>query len=135
VGSVSFLDLVVTLVVIAVLIGMLVAAMRMEPHWVSRDGRRFISKAQLVDDHGRTTSRWIEYRFRITEDGEVEARRRSILGGRNRGVWEVRYRATDAPRRKAVFLLYPRREAGSLLAVRLPARSRAVPILDELAEN
>lgn len=125
----------ISLAVIAALIALLVAAVRMEPHWVSRDGRRFICKAQTVDDHGRTTSRWVEYRFRITDDGEVEGRRRSVVGGRSLGVWEVRYRASDPPKRKAVFLLYPRREAGSLLALRLPARSRAVAVLDELAEG
>ncbi len=134
-NAVSLADVLTAIVVVAALVGLLVAAIRMEPHWVSRDGRRFICKAQTLDHHGHTTSRWMEYRFFITDDGDVEGRRRSMVGVRRRDHWRVRYRATEAPSRKAAFLLDPRDEGGTLLAIRLPKSSRAVPLLDDLTDR
>lgn len=110
-------------------------AFRMEPHWVSKDGSRFICRGQLVDDRGNTQSRWNEYRFRITDDGEVAASRRGFVGRSGTGLWRVAARSDDPPRRKAVFLMHPVRDAGSMLAIRMPASSRAVDSLDDLLDT
>ena len=122
-----------TLIGVVVIGGALIwVAFRMEPHWVSKDGQRFICRAQLIDDHGNTQGRWHEYRFRITEDGEIAASRRSFVGRAGTGIWRVAARSPDPPRRKAVFLLRPVHDAGSMMAVRMPASSRAVDSLDDL---
>lgn len=128
-------DLVGFLAVVLVGGGLIWLALRIEPHWVSRDGQRFICRGQLIDDRGNTQSGWNEYRFRITPEGEVAANRRGLLAGRRAipGVWRVAARSDSAPRRKAVFLLHPVRDAGSMMAIRLPANSRARETLDALA--
>lgn len=114
-------------------------AFRLEPHWVSKDGRRFICKGQLMDRHGNTHGGWHEYRVRVAETDphdsdrpEVHAARRGIMGRRQRGVWRVTARSQDPPRRKAVFLLHPATGAEFMLALRMPARSRAADTLDSL---
>lgn len=110
-------------------------AFRMEPHWVSRDGSRFICRGQLIDDHGHEMGRWNEYRFRVTPEGEVFATRRSFVGRSGNGLWRVAARSPDPPRRRAVFLLHPVLDAGSMMAVRMPATSRAVETLDRFVPD
>ena len=123
-------DLLGLLAIAAVGTVLLWVAFRLEPHWVSRDGTRFICRGQLIDDHGNEMSRWNEYRFRVSPDGEVFAKRRSIAGRAGNGMWRVAARSPDPPRRRAVFLLHPVLDAGSMMAVRMPANSRAVDTLD-----
>jgi hypothetical protein len=131
--GVSATDLFSAITIVVILGALVYLAFRIEPHWVSRDGHRFICKGQLIDDRGNTHGGWHEYRFRVDDNGEMEARRRSFIGGRKPGVWKVAVQATEAPRRKAVFLLHPVREAGSMMAIRLPANSRAVEVLQRCA--
>lgn len=133
--SQSVLDLVSAIGALVVLVGLMILAFRIEPHWVAKDGRRFICKGQLLDDRGNTQGGWHEYRFRIEDSGHVEGRRRGLVGGRHAGVWAVRHRSDSPPRKKAIFLLHPVHGTGSLLAIRLPESSRAVPVLDALAET
>lgn len=133
--SQSLADLLSALAAIVILVGLAIAAFKIEPHWVSKDGHRFICKGQYVDDLGNVSGGWHEYRFRIDDNGEIEGKRRSALGGRHAGVWRMRVRSPDPPRRKAVYLLHPVRGTGSMLAIRLPERSRAVAVLDELTRR
>ncbi|MEX2626135.1 MAG: hypothetical protein WD225_04590 [Ilumatobacteraceae bacterium] len=128
-------DLLTLLVVVVVGGALIWLAFRLEPHWVSKDGNRFICRGQLIDDHGITQGRWHEYRFRVTDAGEVAASRRSFVGRSGIGSWRVVARSDDPPRRKEVFLLHPARDADSMLAVRMPAGSRAVETLDRLIER
>ena len=107
-------------------------ALRIEPHWVSKDGQRFICRAQLIDDRGNTHGRWNEYRFRITPEGLVAGGRRSLLSRSTGGGWRVVARSDAAPRGKAVFLLQDPVDTHNMLALRMPANSRAVDVLDDL---
>lgn len=126
----ELLGLLVTVVVGGLVIWL---AMRIEPHWVSKDGQRFICRGQIVDDRGNTHGRWNEYRFRVTPDGLVAGARRSLLNrGRAGEGWRVIARSDAPPRRKAIFLLQDPIEPRNMLALRMPANSRAVGVLDEL---
>jgi hypothetical protein len=107
-------------------------ARRIEPHWVSRDGHRFICRGQLVDLRGTDAGRDREYRVIVQDDGSIVAGPRSLVRIAPRP-WHVIGRAPQAPRRRAVFLLGGGDEEGRMLALRLPASSRAVDVLDELA--
>lgn len=107
-------------------------AFRMEPHWVSKDGQRFICRAQLVDDRGNTHGSWNEYRFRVTPDGLVEGARRSLWSRSAGGGWQVMARSPEAPARKAVYLLQDPTTPSNMIALRMPSNSRAVGVLDDL---
>jgi hypothetical protein len=110
---------------------------RIEVHWTARDGTRCICRGQIRDDAGIAQSPWREYRLQVAPEGDVVAYRRSLLGGRRGGSWRVVDRVEDVPRRKAEFLLRAQHDtaAGPVLAVRLPVDSRAVSVLDELAQR
>jgi hypothetical protein len=129
------------LLAVVVIGGVLVwFAFRMEPHWVSKDGQRFICKGQIMDRHGNTHGGWHEYRARVVDDdhessqrAHVEVTRRGIVGRRQRSRWTVAVRSQHPPRRKAIFLLHPIDDSEFMLALRMPEGSRAVRALDDLA--
>lgn len=128
----SALELLSALGVLAVLIGLLIALNRLEPHWVSRDGHRFISRAQFIDERGLPHGRWHDYRFSIDLNGSVEAQRRGLLGLRHRSYWQVWTKSDELQRRRLVFVL--RSTDNEILAVRVPPKSRAVPVLERFIE-
>ena len=103
---------------------MLYAVSRMEPHWVSKDGRRCICRGQQLDAHGLPSSRWREYRVEIYGD-EVDVRPRSRLSRGGRSSWHVVAKSDDPPARREVFLLRSVSEPGRQMLLRLPSNSRA----------
>jgi hypothetical protein len=129
------MELLVLLATIAVGGAVIWLAFRIEPHWASKDGRRFICRGQLVDDRGNTHGRWNEYRFRITPDGLVAGARRSMFSHSAGDGWRVMARSDAAPRGKAIFLLQDPVDTHNMIALRLPAKSRAVEVLDDLLRN
>jgi hypothetical protein len=102
---------------------------KMEPHWVSKDGARFICRGQLIGVQGREVGRPRDYRCEIRPDGTVAAGRRTFLG-RDDGIWKLMGRAPEQPRKRAVFLLSGGYAGAEVLVLRLPSSSRAVPLLD-----
>jgi hypothetical protein len=120
---------------VALLVGLWYVAYRMDPHWVSKDGERFISNAQLMDHHGNTLGGWREYRFEVLSDGRIAARRRSRWVPRDSRTWRVQARSPDPSPKKALFLFADEAGTGDLIAVRMPASSRAVAVLDRLASD
>lgn len=128
----SWLNFVSAMVFLGVLIGLLLALRRLEPHWVSRDGLRFIASAEQVDAYGLVEGRRSEHRFSIELDGTVWAMRRAMIGYRPRTCWRVEGRSDSPPPRREIFLLRSLDDRATLLAVRLPAKSRAVQTLAAL---
>lgn len=129
-GSMSALDLLSAIGVIAVLVGLLLLVNRIEPHWAARDGRQFISRAQFIDGRGLPHGRWHDFRFVIGDDGVIEARRRGTIGPRPRTFWRAHARAEALQRRRAVYVFQA--EDSTMLAVRVPPDSRAAVVLDQL---
>lgn len=125
----EFLGLLLTIAIGSVIVWL---AFRLEPHWVSRDGQRFICRAQLIDEHGNVHGRWHEYRFWITDDGLVAGARRSMFSRSGGPGWKLVARSDAAPPRKAIFLLQDPEVPGNMLAIRMPRSSRAVDSLDDL---
>lgn len=126
-------DLAWTTAAIALLGGLAYALWRIEPHWVSRDGRRFTCNVQHLDAAGNVHGRWREHRAEIDGEGRVVLRRRLTFGPDRPGAWEVTARAPSPPRGKAVFLLRALDpDDSSLRAVRVPASSAAADELDAL---
>lgn len=63
-----------TFLVVVLLIASVVAA-SLEPHWSSRDGRRFIARAARLEPRDRPS--WVEVRGRVDRDSIlISARRR-----------------------------------------------------------
>jgi hypothetical protein len=117
---------------ITVAIGMLVIAKNMEPHRSTPDGMSFTCRIQQLSTDGRGGGRWIEAKAKIVEGG-VALVRRSLLRprlGDDEPPRRVAGRAQGGPGRFAVYLLQGQ---GSMLALRVPAKSPAVRRLDELA--
>ncbi len=133
----SFSNTALTVLVIAVLAGLAWVALRLDPHWVSKDGLRFTCKVQQIRQSGRIEGRWREARCSI--DGERLRVMVRGLGARPDPFADYRVVGTspDPPTRVAVFVIrnlaagHPN-EGFSLL--RLPARSRAIAQLEAIRQ-
>jgi hypothetical protein len=111
-------------------------AFRMEPHWVSKDGERMLCAGQPMSAHGDPLGRWRETRVALMEPGHVQVEQKQRLR-RSTSYWRIE-RQSDAPvRGKTIFLLRASSSnEAELLAIRLPAKSRAVVALqDHLAQR
>lgn len=107
-------------------------AYRMEPHWSSRDGHRFLCMAQDLPD-GFSPGRLRETRVTVLDDGAlVIGQKRSMR--RRQSIWTIEGKASDPPPRREVYVVRERVDgsAGKRMAIRLPAKSRSVAVLDAL---
>ena len=121
------------LLAVAVCAGLLYLSRRIEPHWVAKDGSRFLTTAQPIDRTGASGGRTHEVRVALLPDGTLIVSRRSMLRTRS-GVWRIQAKAPTPPRGKELYLLRPVPDdpMDDLLTLRVPSKSRVVPTLDEL---
>ena len=114
-------------------VGMLVLAHRIEPHWVAKDGTRFLTTTQVIDGRGETVGRRREMRFLIQPDGTLVASRRGLVKTASE-TFSVAAKSPHPPRGRELYLLdpIPPDAEGLRVAVRVPARSRVVPALDRM---
>jgi hypothetical protein len=131
-------DYVWTLVVLAVLVAMAWLAYRIEPHWVSRDGQRFLCMGQQLNNLHTPVGRWSEVRVAALPDGAllVDQRRRVGRTKPSARVWNVVSRMPEPPRKNLVaYLLRGRNVDGAhvQMLLRLPAKSKAVALLDAVS--
>ena len=126
-------DLLWTVGAIAVCVGLYFVASRMEPHWVSKDGQRFVTSAEPTDRYGLSSGRRREVRVTFLPDGGLGVARRSLQRSTS-SVWRILGKSPKPPKGKEVYLLrpIPDDETGQQLALRIPKGSRIVPRLDEL---
>jgi hypothetical protein len=113
--------------------GMLVLAHRIEPHWVAKDGARFLTTTQVIDGRGETVGRRREMRFVIQPDGTLVASRRGLVKTSSQ-TFTVGAKSPNPPRGRALYLLdsLPPDADGRRVAIRVPATSRVVPALDRM---
>jgi hypothetical protein len=116
--------------------GLYYLSTRIEPHWVARDGRRMLVAAQLLDDRGTPVGRKFEARVVVIPDGMLVVGRRRMFRRRQSGWW-AHAKSPDPPRRREVYLLRPANNEidSGLVAITLPAGSRAAPVFDALVEE
>lgn len=107
---------------------------RIEPHWVSKDASRFLCNGQLMSHLGEPVSRWRETRVLVDPSGQVQIDQKRFPFRRDSAMWSVTAESPDPPKGRAVFLLRGHDAAGQtqLLAIRLPTKSRAIPVLRDL---
>ena len=127
------------LLLIAFLVGcvlLLWLSRRIEPHWVSKDGQQFTCRvAELSPERGEVGP-WSEARVAINgDDGLTVAVKPKLLrlpGHRSPiRVFRVVGRADSDRKGLVVYLLTGEHQ----MALRVPKRSRAVAVLDELVDE
>lgn len=120
-------DVALTLGAVLACIAMLTAAHRMEPHWSSKDGQRFIARVQQLGQHDVPDGAWREMRF-LVDGNSLIAGSRGFRGARLRGHYSVIAKSPSPPKKKAIYVLSgPQR-----VLLRVPDNSRAIPHLDSM---
>jgi hypothetical protein len=115
---------------IAAMVGLAWLGYQIEPHHVSKNGRRILCNAQLLSESGEPLTRWRETKLMLLDDDRVVAEQRRLFRRRS-AVWKVAGESDAPPRKRAVFLLTSADPADGpeMLALRLPASSRANELL------
>lgn len=113
------------------LVGLWYLAYRIEPHWASRDGTRFICNSQELLA-GRPNGRLREAHVAVLPDGTLQVSQKRTMR-RNVTVWRLVGR-TDGPTAKLYVYLARRVDHGTdqhvELALRIPRSSRSAAVLD-----
>ena len=115
--------------IVAVCVGLVWLARRIEPHWSSRDGHQFIARAQSLGFGDSPEGGWVEVRGSVDGDHVTlvtRGRRSEIV----RGAYRVVTKSGEPPRGKAVYLLAGDRR----VVLRVPRTSRTVAVLDRLLD-
>lgn len=131
------MDVVWVLLAAGVCAGLFYLSYRIEPHWISKDGQRFMCTMQTLGKHDVPGSRIREVRCRLHDDGTIRLDQKQTMR-RTSSTWEVVGRAPLQPKGKVVFTV---REHGAVddeglqtasrrRALRLPATSALVAELD-----
>lgn len=120
-------DVLTTVIALMAFGGLVWLAYRIEPHWASKDGRRMIARVQPLGGRDEPDGRWREMRASV--DGESVTLSTRGLGSLGlRGVYRVRGKSSQPPKRRAIYIL----EGERRLLLRIPSNSRAVPVLDSM---
>lgn len=129
-----FNDVLGMLAVAGVCAGMLFIANRIEPHWVSKDQRRFLTVAQELDHHGRPLGRKHEVRVTLEPDDDALLVRKRSLVRPGAGIWHVHGKSPKPPKGREIYMLSKDPSDGDVgqMAMRVPTRSKMIPRLDEL---
>lgn len=133
-------DSVWIILTVLVMLAMLGLAFMIEPHWSSKDGNRFICRAQPISLSANAGGgRWREVRGEIKFDGVINLRTRGLISGRKvTGDWRIEARGTTDWRKRVVYILSPTepddgpKSAKTLIALRMPGSSRSAPLLERL---
>ncbi len=122
------------LLAIAVCAGLIYLAFRLEPHHVSKDGRRFLATGRFISDHGEPAGGRREVWVSVTDGSQllqigVKRRMRHDLSQ-----WTIEGKSPNPPPRRAVYVLRSVTAAGPIqrMTIQVPSKSRAVAILDEV---
>lgn len=121
---------------VAAMAAMAWLGLRIEPHWVAKNGRRMLCMGQLLSPKGETLTRWRETKVFLAAPGEVHVEQKMKLR-RRASSWSIQGESTSPPRKRVVFLLrgYDLDGAPALLALKLPVSSKGVDILRRHAEG
>jgi hypothetical protein len=134
--AVHVVDIVGLIAILGACGGLYYLASRIEPHWVAKDGSRFLTVAQDLDQNGVPIGRRRDVRVHIDDESDALHVSRRSLFRPDTAVWTVKSKST-ARRRRNVYVL--RRDTAKLddvssIALRVPAKSSVVPRLDALLE-
>jgi hypothetical protein len=138
------MDVVWMMLALCVCAGLLYLSYRIEPHFVSKDGQRFMATMQTLGQHDVPTSRIREVRGRFLDEGTIRLDQKQGMR-RTSEAWHVVGRSPIQAKGKVIFTVVQGGDAPSAAgndaaqgatrraALRLPASSTLVARLDELA--
>jgi hypothetical protein len=113
--------------------GLLYLAYAIEPHWVAKDGSRFLTTSETIDRFGKTVSKRHEVRGTIMSDGVVLLGKRNMMRTRST-LYRVRGKSPTVERNRALYLLesIPPDPDGEVLVLRIPMGSSLIEAFDAL---
>ena len=116
--------------------GMWWVGYRMEPHWASKDGQRFLCGSQEFF-HGMLAGHPRETQVAIMAGGTLHITQKKMLR-RQRSTWTLAGKSADPPKKLEIFVAQQSIDGTptqTMLALRIPKKSKCVAILDaELAK-
>ena len=121
------------LLALGVCLVLLYLGYRIEPHHVNKDGRRFLCTGQWISAEGDLDGRRREVWVDVEQSGQlrvdVKIRLRHDVTH-----WWIEGKSPKPPRRRTVYALRTINILGGVerMTIQLPAKSRAVRVLDEL---
>ena len=128
-------DVFLMLLAIAVCVGLLYLGYHIEPHHVSRQGDRFLCMGQWLSPRGEADGRRREVWINVLETGHLQVNTKRRLR-HDVSTWSLEGKAASPPPRKAVYVLRTvNTGATERMTIKIPAKSRAVHILDALLPN
>jgi hypothetical protein len=109
---------------------------RIEPHYASKDGRRFLCTGQQVSSYGEPEGRRHEVRISVLPDGALQMDTKRGMR-RTISLWTLEGKAAEHPKRRLVYVLRGTDGSGvtQRMTIRLPPKSRAVAILDNVVTS
>jgi len=126
-------DVVWVILIVGVCGLMWFAASLIEPHWSTRDGRRFVCNAQELSG-GRPLGRNRETQITVLGDGSLQVTRKRTMR-RHHSLWRLVGKTPTPPQRVEIYLaqqLADGQVMADMLAIRLPRKSRCVAVLDQV---
>ena len=130
------MDFVWVILAAAACAGLLYLSYRIEPHFVSKDGQRFMATVQTLGQHDVPDSRIREVRGRFLDDGLIRFDQKQSVR-RTSTNWRVVERSPLQAKGKVIFTVAqengPASGPARRAALRLPASSTLITRLDELA--
>jgi hypothetical protein len=113
---------------------LLYVAYVIEPHWVAKDGSRFLTTSEIVDRFGASLGRRREVRGTIMNDGTILLGKRSLLRTRTT-LFRVRGKSPQVSRGRQQYVLeqIPPDPDGDLMILRIPTTSPLTARFDDLA--
>ena len=110
---------------------MMWGAHRIEPHWVSKEGDRFLTTCVPIDRLGKVIGRRREIRCALMDNGSIMLTQRHLLKSTHTE-WRIEAKGPTPPSGKELYVLRPVVPAadGGKILLRVPAKSEVVPALD-----
>lgn len=102
-----------------------------DPHWCSRDGHRFSCRARIISETDGAMSRWVDARASVTPDGQLYLRPRGLSRHKIHGEWPVVGTTEGTDPKRKIYVL----RRNTMITIRVPAKSRCVPVLDSIVRK
>jgi hypothetical protein len=121
------------LLAIATCAGLFYLGYRVEPHHVSKSGNRFLCTGQWIGPDGDTDGRKREVWVSVLADNQLQVDVKRRLK-HDVTIWSIEGKSTAPPARREVYVLRTINILGGTqrMTLKLPAKSRAVGILDAM---
>lgn len=136
IGNTGPVDIVWFVGFAAVMAGLWWFAYRMDPHYSSKDGTRFLCNGQDLID-GQPFGRKRETRVMVEHDGVLVISQKKLVR-RTKARWALVAKSPEPPKGKAVYVARQFDNGKWLddtMTLTMPAKSRVVGVLDEVLQR